>query len=165
MKYRGPCSGLGNRGERRFPAIERLLPTKLKLWGKKCHPNYWFVTKSHDFFHWSRYNSNNEKIHQCARCSYTTLKKSDLARHVEGYHVYYQVHSHISIILGLIWNSKISIFLEQCSLCSAEIHGRKELQQHLRKDHKVKSTLRVSVYEFLRNYSFTIGISSYISSV
>ena len=67
----------------------------------------------------SSYHLSNEKLHECQRCSYASTNNSNLCRHIESFHVIYH-----------------------CRYCPKICQGRKELSSHLRKDHKIKSTLR-----------------------
>lgn len=64
-------------------------------------------------------NMNNEKIHQCARCSYVSNNVSNLARHIASIHVDLN-----------------------CNYCDLSVNGRYSLFKHLKDVHGMKKSLR-----------------------
>ena len=69
--------------------------------------------------HFFSYNKDGDKIHQCALCSYVSTNSSNLARHVESFHIPHK-----------------------CRYCPSVVKGRRELSDHLKHIHKSKITLR-----------------------
>ena len=69
--------------------------------------------------HFFSYNKDGDKIHQCALCSYVSTNSSNLARHVESFHIPHK-----------------------CRYCQSVVKGRRELSDHLKHIHKSKITLR-----------------------
>lgn len=67
----------------------------------------------------SSFNVNNERIHQCARCSYVSKNASNLLRHVDSTHIDFK-----------------------CRYCEIVINGKLNLIKHIKVVHRIKMRLK-----------------------